>query len=225
MQLDLNSDMKSIFNTDGRTDERDEDGPSVAIKLQPVTRERVDDPRLVGELIDPTHWLRTSQRHPVVRTGDREEIPPHVRIAVRLRDKGRCELCGWRYVDGEWHLDHITPWSAGGSDRSDNLRVLCAEHNERRSNHIDTFERPRRPVTWWCINCYGVGAEWHYGDSFGVRCGRHGQRFCQVRRIYDWNLQEFGSWPEWHKRRPVEASATLAYCAHCNAPAMTDVTL
>lgn len=227
MQANFKSDMKSIFNTDERTYERDEDELPAAMKVQAVTHGRVrhdDGPKLIGDLADPTNWLRSDQRHNVTRYGERAEIPPQVRIAVRLRDKGRCELCGWTPVTGEWHLDHITPWSAGGSDRSENLRVLCAPHNAQRSNHVDVLERPRRPATWWCINCYSTTAAWHYGD-FGVICGRHGRRFCQVKRVYDWTKAEFGEWPDWHKRTPVETPTTLAYCAHCNAPAMTDVTL
>lgn len=224
MHVDLNSNMGSNFNTDGRTDgTKNITRSDSAIPCN--ARGNESEPTLIGDLVEPANWLRTSERHPVVRQGERREIEPHTRAAVRLRDRGRCELCGWKYVDGEWHLDHITPWSAGGSDRSENLRVLCAEHNRQRSNHVDTLERPRRPVTWWCINCYGNGSRWWYGEEFGVICGAHQYRFCQVKRAYQWAKEEFGEWPDWHKRRPVEAGPLTAFCAHCNAPAATDVTL
>lgn len=84
----------------------------------------------VGAVIDAGLWA-SGERHPIVRVGDRAEIPHHVRAAVWYRDRGRCRLCDGRsQVAGPWHLDHIKPWSAGGSDSTDNLRVLCEKHNE-----------------------------------------------------------------------------------------------
>ena len=76
-------------------------------------------------------WI-AHERWPVVRSGPRTLIPRDVRVAVYKRDRFRCSFCGetWNLT-----LDHIVPWSAGGSDDPSNLRTLCRDCNERRSNY------------------------------------------------------------------------------------------
>lgn len=93
-----------------------------------------------------------TDRNPVVRTGKRDEIPQHVRRAVYLRDHGRCQWCP---TDKWLQLDHIVPWSAGGSDKSDNLRLLCERCNEYRSNRYADQEFVKvRPCVLWCAECH-----------------------------------------------------------------------
>lgn len=90
-------------------------------------------------------------RWPVVRRGERPPISPALRRAVYARDGNQCLWCGHvsRLV-----LDHIVPWSAGGSNRAENLRTLCWDCNERRSNHHDLAGIQRRlPVTYHCRSC------------------------------------------------------------------------
>jgi 5-methylcytosine-specific restriction endonuclease McrA len=60
-------------------------------------------------------------------------IPDAVRDAVFLRDQGRCTYVG---ADGHQcgetrgvQLDHINPFSCGGTHTVDNLRVTCGPHN------------------------------------------------------------------------------------------------
>lgn len=167
------------------------------------------------------------ERYPVLRTGERPPIPGWVRLAVWLRDGGKCELCGFLPIDGEHHLDHITPWSAGGADTSDNLRLLCAYHNQLRSNYRDPRERPRRPVTWWCVHCYGPSHTWFWTpEGFPVNCHIHGYRPCRVQN-QSRRVLEAGQFTDWHRRtNPVGDDANiLAYCAHCDVPALTTVAL
>jgi len=94
-------------------------------------------------------------RHPVIRTGERERLSETVRLAVIRRDSPRCKECAdWlRYPEIE--IDHIKPWSAGGADTTDNLRVLCRSCNQKRSNYIDPIAESRSvlPATWWCVDC------------------------------------------------------------------------
>ena len=63
----------------------------------------------------------------------RPPIPAKVKHHVFLRDKGRCTYVssdGRRCSERSFlHLDHITPWCLGGSHRAENLRTLCANHN------------------------------------------------------------------------------------------------
>lgn len=109
-----------------------------------------------GQLIDDVIALFGSaapdplERLPLVRTGEREPIDSGVRRGVWLRDGGRCQWCGYAYG---LQLDHIVPWSNGGSDRSDNLRLLCDRCNETRSNRrTDSWTRVL-PVAFECRRC------------------------------------------------------------------------
>lgn len=175
-------------------------------------------------------------RYPIKRHGERAEIPGFVRLAVWLRDQGRCEVCGFQPVRGPYHLDHMLPWSAGGSDRSSNLRVLCEEHNMSRSNLLDHADsRPRRPVTWWCIHCFGAQTDpdnfWQwYDDGRPWHCPTHQSNFhaCRVMRAFNRAMVEgVNQLGDWHRRGPIEDDDGLvvAYCAHCDAPALTSYPL
>jgi hypothetical protein len=86
----------------------------------------------------------------LVRTGEREPIPMSVRRGVWFRD-GRC--CQWCGAFDNLQLDHIVPWSNGGSDRSDNLRLLCANCNETRSNRRTDIWTRVLPLAFECSRC------------------------------------------------------------------------
>src|SRR5690349_13372695 len=222
---DINSNMKSdlqVQHQHGRTDGRT-DLEQLA-QLSQVTAvdadARTDDIASIGDILKA--WADAPRgRHDVIRTGERAEIPLHVRSAVFYRDRGRCELCGWLPVDGVWHLDHIKPWSAGGSDDTTNLRVLCERHNLERSNYVDWNERPKRPATWWCYRCEDRVAyvnrvpscEIHRADS--DLPGR-----CRLVRHLSRERQATGEWPTWHMD-PIGGPEVIAYCAHCHAPGLT----
>jgi 5-methylcytosine-specific restriction endonuclease McrA len=65
------------------------------------------------------------------RTSSRT-IPQDVKIAVSVRDGGKCRICG---STKGLHYDHIVPYSLGGrSDDPDNIQLLCARHNLRKGN-------------------------------------------------------------------------------------------
>jgi hypothetical protein len=151
--VNLQGDLKSDFNTYERTNGLTKKLGNVDSHLTAVDADARTEIPTLGEVIDEATdstglWL-TDARHPVTRRGERNEIPLHVRHAVWFRDRGKCELCGDTCPTGQpWHLDHITPWSAGGSDDTTNLRVLCERHNMNRSNRVDPTERPRRAATW-----------------------------------------------------------------------------
>lgn len=100
---------------------------------------------------------RERQRHPVVRTGERAPIDPYKRRLIYIRDGYACQWCGCSVAPDDrapgevLQLDHVVPWSAGGSDRSDNLRALCGPCNEGRSNYVDPDPQRLIGVT---ANCY-----------------------------------------------------------------------
>jgi len=120
------------------------------------------DPRQLGDHLALTltqlDLRQRGERWPVIRYSDRDEIPYDVRYAVYRRDRFRCSCCGGGKPK-RLELDHIVPWSAGGSDGSRNLRALCPDCNTERSNFYEDTS-PKLPVTWWCLQCYaGYSAE------------------------------------------------------------------
>lgn len=171
----------------------------------------------------------SGERYEVTRTGEREPIPYQLRAAIWLRDRGICQKCYTRNPK-PWELDHIVPWSAGGSDHSSNLRVLCEPCNQKRSNYDDGTTFAKRPVTWWCHRCYVDPVRWIYDHPRGVYCPTHRHdssdyaKGCAVERIYRWQ-RGCDETPTWHRRLPIEHLSATAYCAHCGMPGLTDVTL
>lgn len=118
------------------------------------------------QLVDAMEGLldgieRAAGRHPVVRRGKREPIRRSVRLAVLFRDGFHCAWCDASY---DLEMDHILPWSAGGSDRSENLRPLCSWHNTARSNYLDVTEPRRLPCALMCDRCQRE-RYWPYGSG------------------------------------------------------------
>lgn len=63
----------------------------------------------------------------------RRKIPDSVRRRVMERDGYRCVKCG---STEDLSLDHIYPWSRGGRDAEDNLRVLCRSCNSSKGAQV-----------------------------------------------------------------------------------------
>lgn len=62
-------------------------------------------------------------------------IPASVKLEIWKRDKGRCVICGSK---DNLHLDHIIPYSKGGSSLvAENIQLLCARHNIAKRNRIE----------------------------------------------------------------------------------------
>ncbi len=91
-------------------------------KLEEIVKEAF---RLLVEKTDPA---REPKRKGLPRTpsSDTRAIPALVRRAVWRRDRGQCRQCGSR---GFLQIDHIVPWSLGGSNDLQNLQLLCGVHN------------------------------------------------------------------------------------------------
>lgn len=161
---------------------------------------------------------RGPERHPIVRSGERDPIPWLVRLSVYKRDGFTCRECGhWFEGLGQGlELDHALPWSAGGSDYSTNLRTLCAPCNQRRSNWRDGAEDSRRaPTTWWCWHCWRH-SDLAIDDPDIVDCACETQtRFRTVWR----------DGTDLTRARYVMEPAVLAFCAFCGMYGYTDLPL
>lgn len=61
----------------------------------------------------------------------REPIPEELRRAVFERDGGKCVRCGEAF---NIQYDHILPVAKGGATSLENLQLLCADCNRRKSD-------------------------------------------------------------------------------------------
>ena len=75
--------------------------------------------------------------------GTRRAIPIEIRRLIFARAQHRCEFvagggnrCECRH---QLQIDHIIPWSLGGSDHDSNLRVLCSTHNRYRTKETHGY--------------------------------------------------------------------------------------
>lgn len=143
---------------------------------------------------DPRRW-------PLLRTGEREPIAPACRRLVLDRDNYRCTVCN---ADYRLNLDHIVPWSAGGADTSDNLRVLCEMHNVDRSNFREMYLPRIVPVVAVCDPCLLVhnsdDRPWHLQRHFWACEYAIGAKNCPLCR--------HGEFEVYTERHP-------AYCGTC----------
>lgn len=69
----------------------------------------------------------------VERTDYRKKVPAWIRDHVFERDAYACVQCG---AVEDLTLDHIHPWSLGGKDTVNNLRVLCRPCNSSKGARI-----------------------------------------------------------------------------------------
>lgn len=63
-------------------------------------------------------------------------IPKTIRVDVLRRDNYRCVFCGVSAKKTELQIDHIIPFSQGGSNTIDNLQTLCSDCNLGKSNRF-----------------------------------------------------------------------------------------
>lgn len=66
-------------------------------------------------------------------------MPLNIRVKVLNRDNFRCIFCGKSPatdVGVKLHVDHIVPFSRGGTNSLDNLQTLCQDCNLGKSNEV-----------------------------------------------------------------------------------------
>jgi hypothetical protein len=66
-------------------------------------------------------------------TGERAPISESLRRLIYERDGWACLHCG---AAEDLSLDHIWPWSKGGSDTEDNLQTLCRSCNSKKGARV-----------------------------------------------------------------------------------------
>jgi 5-methylcytosine-specific restriction endonuclease McrA len=58
-------------------------------------------------------------------------IPQDVKIAVSVRDEGKCQRCS---STKDLQYDHVIPYSMGGDNSVENIQLLCRRCNAAKSN-------------------------------------------------------------------------------------------
>ncbi len=89
--------------------------------------------RFVLEELDSS-FINDFSSNPILKERSRV-IPGDVKKIVWKRDGGSCVLCG---AKDELHFDHDLPFSLGGTSITpENVKILCARHNLKKSNKIE----------------------------------------------------------------------------------------
>ncbi len=81
-----------------------------------------------------SHIVLDQDGMPLAAGPARRSIPPALRRALELRDKG----CAWPGCDApvRWcEAHHIVPWAEGGKTELANLRLLCRNHHRTAHDH------------------------------------------------------------------------------------------
>lgn len=78
---------------------------------------------------DEAHWRSTRLRY----GAGRQSVRPHLRAMVYERDGHTCKACG---SDEDLTVDHIYPWSLGGTDDMENLQTLCRSCNSSKGAKV-----------------------------------------------------------------------------------------
>lgn len=79
---------------------------------------------------------RIRRRNRVLARPNTRHIPQSVKIAVSVRDGGRCVWCG---TDQNIQFGHIVPFSQGGTATVDNIQLECQQCNLSKG---DKYEAP-----------------------------------------------------------------------------------
>ncbi|MFP4028568.1 MAG: HNH endonuclease [Candidatus Brocadiia bacterium] len=75
---------------------------------------------------DQSHLAKSDSR-------SERQIPDEVKIRVWRRDGGRCSKCG---ATEELEYHHVVPCSKGGSNRAENVRIICRSCRRKKKSQI-----------------------------------------------------------------------------------------
>jgi hypothetical protein len=98
----------------------------------------------------PPAWFNSHAITSVFVPNRSRQIPESIRRAVHERDGGACVRCGDRPPTVELHVDHIYPWSKGGSNDLSNLQLLCERCNLSKGAKVEdgmSLESFQEPVS------------------------------------------------------------------------------
>lgn len=110
--------------------------------ISPKGRNAYQDRRIYNEtdIINIFSRLKKMEQIKNSKEFQRSRMSKSLRYDVMKRDGFRCQLCGRRASDNiELHVDHIIPVSKGGKTEMKNLRTLCSDCNQGKSDKYDYY--------------------------------------------------------------------------------------
>src|SRR3989338_3384231 len=111
-------------------------------KLEDLVREAFEH---LLEKKDPTRKINRDEVEQKISQSTTRHISGRVKSEVWQRDQGQCTFVSHEgrscEAKGFLQLDHIRPWALGGKSTSENLRLLCATHNQWRAE--ETFGKEK----------------------------------------------------------------------------------
>jgi len=99
--------------------------PGYYTQAGPVTIMRSDGSTEIRPALSEAEYQRVVRVRRVVSADLRRQI---------IRRDGRCRYCGT--TAGPWEIDHRVPVSLGGTNRTSNLVLACAECNRKKGASI-----------------------------------------------------------------------------------------
>jgi len=78
-------------------------------------------------------------KNPTIWKKNTRGITPQRKKLIKKQDKFRCQSCGELFKEEDLVIDHIFPYSLGGSNEVYNLMSLCKEHNDDKSASLEYY--------------------------------------------------------------------------------------
>lgn len=100
------------------------------------TFEREASCREFGHLC-PAYFVSESFTETSTGRNRSRSIPHSIIIRVARRDNNTCQICGKILLDRDIEIDHLIPFSRGGTSDESNLRVTCLDCNRRKGKKIE----------------------------------------------------------------------------------------
>lgn len=102
--------------------------------IEPAARSRRESWVIIATPEEEVAWLAPgvagTESTPAKRAkGRTRTVSPKLRFTVLRRDGFTCTYCGRQPPAVRLQVDHVIPWSRGGSNHISNLRTACAECN------------------------------------------------------------------------------------------------
>ena len=85
----------------------------------------------------PAYFVSELSTETSVGRNRSRNIPHATIVRVARRDNNTCQVCGKILLDREIEIDHIIPYSRGGTSDENNLRVTCLECNRRKGKKVE----------------------------------------------------------------------------------------
>jgi len=79
-------------------------------------------------------------KNPTVSHTKSRSISPQKKKVVKSRDNYKCQICEEIFSEGKLEVDHIFPYSLGGSNQITNLIALCKPCNSDKNNRLEYYK-------------------------------------------------------------------------------------